>query len=508
MAVLIAAMTEGPWAQTQAPSTVAPILIPGPGDGYQITKTDGSQPAPSGFEGRTDTSTMTAVGNTPATAGKRVVARFTISNLVRTCPDADGKAEGEGTFSVTVDRTDAQATETSTIHVEMRAKAKYTGQVDDDAKLEGPVTAEIDFSYTQSGTIRGASGALATPAGAQVQQHVTIPVVVGPLTAAPSVGAFAGGDPTAGHLSEAVSVGTALTYWAGVYYSVAQTKWRQGTCVQISFDPPSNTVQPALGAQATVKAEVKTKGGETVKGQFQNARAYSGGRVSPVAGGSDVGSPLTFTYTAPNQKSSNAGFGVNATSRAGVAEAEWKATLGTGWSGQISCAETHKGDEANNPGQSWSNFSATRLTIDVTDGVGMATGYHETKNIGINLRPVATGGFLPDTSSSIVGLMEGTSRARVEVDFRNGTYSIRFEIGQMSPGYKRSVSCYRGACQEQESTVGTPSCIPAGSLSGEVSNPNQLRGSMIDIQTGLGRSRKGTLTLEVKWDLARQGTSR
>jgi len=71
-----------------------PIRIPGPGEGYQITKNESSRPAPSGYEGRTDTSTLTAVGNTPATTGKRIVARFegldpTIARgLFRWRPDA------------------------------------------------------------------------------------------------------------------------------------------------------------------------------------------------------------------------------------------------------------------------------------------------------------------------------------------------------------------------------------------------------------------------------------
>jgi hypothetical protein len=51
----------------------SPIHIPARGEsGWQFSPpNDRSQGAPSGYEGRTDTSTLTAVGNTPATAGKR-----------------------------------------------------------------------------------------------------------------------------------------------------------------------------------------------------------------------------------------------------------------------------------------------------------------------------------------------------------------------------------------------------------------------------------------------------
>src|SRR5262245_57170346 len=156
-----------------------PISIPKEGEGYEITRTNSSQMAPSGFQGRTDTSTQTAVGNTPATMGKRVVTHFTLSNQIKTCPAADGASEGDGLFSMTIDSTDAQVTGTSSVHIVMQAKAKYKGQVNDDAYLDGPVKAEIDYTYTQSGTIRGANGALATPAGSNVAQHVSIQFVVG-----------------------------------------------------------------------------------------------------------------------------------------------------------------------------------------------------------------------------------------------------------------------------------------------------------------------------------------
>ncbi len=123
------------------------IHIPAPSEpGWQITKNDTSQAAPSGYEGRTDTSTETAIGSAPATAGKHIVTRFTLGNKIETCPNADGTAEGEGEISFILDSTDAQANGTSTVHIEMRATAHYKGQVGDSVDLEGPVYAEIDFT--------------------------------------------------------------------------------------------------------------------------------------------------------------------------------------------------------------------------------------------------------------------------------------------------------------------------------------------------------------------------
>ena len=512
MALLVVAMTISSLAQAPStaptPSTAAPTLIPGPGEGYEITQTNESQKAPSGFEGKTDKSTQTAVGNTPATTGKRVVAKFTLGNQVKTCPQADGTTEGEGVFSVTVDSTNAQASGTSTNHIEMRAKAKYKGQVADNAYLDGPVKADIDYTYTVSGTFRGASGALATPAGSNVTQHVTIPFVVGPAMTAPSFGAFAGGDPTHGHLSDAFSAGTALAYWAGVYYSIAQTKWRTGMCVQISFNPPSNTVQPALGAQVTVKAEVKTKGGESVKARFQDAHGYAGGSVTPSGGPSDVGSPLPFTYTAPNQKSSKAGFGVVATSRAGIAEGDWIATLGTGWSGQISCTRSTVSEAWSSEQQSASGSEVTQLTIELKDGAGSATGFKEVNSMGVNLRPVARQGYVFDNSQSTNGIAEGTSPATVEVELNrtNGTYSIDSGYRPFPPGKYHSSRCDRNGCREEDLPFYIDSCMPPGRLYGQLTNPNQLRGSINDSKT-YGQPHSVTQTLTVTWNLARQGTS-
>jgi len=89
---------------------------------------------------------QTAVGKTPETKGRRIVSTFTLGNQIRTCPHADGTAEGEGVFSVSIDYTDEQANGTSKIHIEMDTKGKYKGQVGDNALLQGPVKGEFDYT--------------------------------------------------------------------------------------------------------------------------------------------------------------------------------------------------------------------------------------------------------------------------------------------------------------------------------------------------------------------------
>src|SRR5436305_6367744 len=125
------------------------IHVPGPGEGYQVSPSnDSHQDAPSGYEGRTDSASQTAVGNTPATTGKTIKSHFTFANQVKTCPAADGKIEGTGLFSISIDYSDAQG---NTQHIEVRANAKYKCQVADNALVEGPVNADIDYSYASSG---------------------------------------------------------------------------------------------------------------------------------------------------------------------------------------------------------------------------------------------------------------------------------------------------------------------------------------------------------------------
>jgi len=487
-----------------------PIRIPGPGQGYQITKNESSRPAPSGYEGRTDTSTLTAVGNTPATMGKRIVARFELGNQVKTCPAADGTAEGKGVFSMSLDYTDRLANGGgSTLHIEMKADGKYKGQVGDDAWMMNPVNGEIDYTYTQTGTLRDPSGAIATPAGSNITQHITIPFSVSRDLTPPSLGAFSGGDPTQGKYAEAFGAGTALVYWAGVYYSVAQTKWRQdNTCVNAEFTPSSYTVRLVPGATTRVNAEVKTKTGERVKGMFINARARSNvGTVSPSGGAS----PVAFTFTAPTQRVTNASFTVNATSRAGVASEEWFAGLGTDWSGRISFTYTNSGDQGGDELLTWSNSSSTRITVDLKNGKGTAIGYTEVHNMGEHRQRAFRGSgttIIFQSSDTLDGTLEDSSPADVEViNPRPGTYvvSVMYEFNR--EGKSQTQMCTRNnPCTESEQRlIITP---PLPGIDGKLDDPNHLRGTKTDVKPGAGYRGAGTVTSILTWDLAREGSTR
>lgn len=533
--VTVIAVCQPGWGQ-------APISIPGPNQGYQLTPSDTSKPAPPGYEGRTDIATQTAVGITPETSGKTIVSKMTLSNQIKTCPNADGTAEGIGEFSVSIDFTNKQGASTSKMHIEMSTKAKYKGQVGDNALLQGPVNGDMDYTYSVTGSTQNPNGAATSFPPSSTHQHITIPIVLLPNEEIPSFGPFSGGDPAQAHYSEAFSAGQALAFWAGVYYSVAETKWyggeaqkgstgdpRQGACVDIAFDPPGNTLQPPLGAQATVHAVVKTKSGEIVPAHFVDAQARSGGNVAPQFGESAVGSPLEFTYTAPNKKTTSAGFGVGAYSRAGAAVGEWKTGLGSGWSGQITYQMTYSGDVGNSDLQDWSNSSSTSVTVDVKDGLATYHGHVEKNSQSHNRHPVAAGGghvvFQPETSDSLQGTGDGDFPAKVEVNINesNGTYGIQVgqpttadgrptgawsDNGKPKPiGKEHWEQCYRSNCTSGDRDIGMPSIGLNGPLSGKFQDPNHIQASYTERKEQLGRGHNATMVETTTVTLARSGST-
>jgi hypothetical protein len=489
------------------------VSIPGPGQGYEITKTSSSQEAPAGYEGRTDTTTQTAVGNTPATEGKRVVASFTIGNQIKTCPNADGTAEGTGEYTLTVDSTNAQADGTGSIHIAMRTTAKYKGQVADDGYLHDPVNADIDYTFTETGSFRGKNGAIASSPSTNYTQHLTIQVIVSPKAMdTPTFGTLTGGDPMQGNYAQAFAAGEGLALLAGFYYSVAQTKWLQGECVTVSFNPPSYTMQPVLGGQTTVNAELKTKTGESVKANFLKASAFAGS-VDPMSASSDPGSPAKFMYTAPNKKVPKAGFAVSAISHAGAANGDWFTGLGTDWSGQITCSSVLSGDEGSNDLQKWSNSEATRTTIDLgNDGHRTITVYAEQKGLAINKQKALRGGsivLIDNTSSTEEGSFSGVSPATLQVDINKaqGTYSIQAgATAAMKPSKIHTVTCIKDRCTSKDLPYYGGGYLPSA-IAGKLVDLNHLSGSQTDVKTGLGYVHNGKLTTTVTWNLARTGTN-
>jgi hypothetical protein len=80
---------------------------------------------------------------------------------------------------MTIDYQSEQADGITKSHIEMRANAKYKGEVGENAYLEGPVYAEIDYAYNQSGSFQDKRGrAITTTAPIHIEQHIKIPFFV------------------------------------------------------------------------------------------------------------------------------------------------------------------------------------------------------------------------------------------------------------------------------------------------------------------------------------------
>ena len=487
------------------------MQMPTADDGYTITKSpEVDQPAPPGYEGRTHSGGQTAIGNTDATRGKKYVVHFTFANEVRICPKADGTADGDGELSGVYDFTDSASG--AATHIDMHAIAKYKGKVGDNALLTGPVTADVDYSYNKSET-QGTHSTGAPPPAINATQHVSVTFIVMQGEPVPKFDAFSGGDAGLGHLSEAYGAAAALGFWAGVYYSVAETEWTQdGFCVHVVFHPPSNSVMPVLGGVTKVTAEILTKGGEGVRGIFPIVKARDGGgSVSITSSATDPGSAAIFYYTAPNTKVDKAGFGVTATSRGGAASGSWDTGLGTGWSGEISVSSVMEGDDGQNPLQTWSNFEASSITVAVKDGVGTVVGHAEARHIRIDRHNVAHGGTVTqerEMEESTTASADGATTAKISVEFNqaNGTYSVVPEFGFFAPGKSHYSICEKDNCTAKDSPYKIEPFLPA--IDGKADDLNHLRGSQTTVTPNMGRTHSGHQTFTVTWELSRQGTTK
>ena len=490
------------------------LEIPTAADGYSISTTkETSQNAPAGYSGRIENIDHLAVGREPSVIGRTYKSHFTLANEIRNCPRADGTSEGDGEFTVSGVFTHAVGSTTYSSTYAMTAKAKYKGKVGDDGLLDGPVTADIDYTYTIA---PGPSARIdpISPLATSIAQHITIQFEVphGKSMAGPVIGAFAGGDPTKGQLNQAYAMGLVVTYWGGVWYTFAQANWiSPGKCVQVVFDPPSFARQPVPGSNVKVNAYIKTKGGEGVRGKFVEVSPFSHDEsVSITSSNTDPGSPAIFYYTAPNKKLPHMGFGVSATSRGGNAQGNWETGLGTGWSGEITFSSVQDGDQGKNELQSWSNSEATRSTITVKDGVATAYLYYEVQNMSANKVKALRGGaitLIDGGSSNIVGSAEATGKTTLGVELSpDGTYTLTASFGPMPPGTKHETYCGSGGCTSTDKPLPIAPFLPQ--ITGKYDNPNILQGSQNSTTTGHGYSKQGKTTFTVTWYLERQGTTK
>jgi hypothetical protein len=303
--------------------------IPGSNEGFDIQTTkDEWKSTGEDRAGWTQVIKYEGKGNTPATIGSTVSGSIVFGVVADKCPALDGIVKGTGTWDVTLNRHLVQPDGVNDSLLSLSVVVEFTGHVNDNARLAS-VDAETTYQRQQRGGIRTREGPLLGVPAAPTHQtmRATYQVKDGKFGA---VG-FSDIDPMKAHVDEAASITAILGYQAEQVFKEAELAWlKENACVEMKFDPATSTTRVAPGESVRVKAELQTRNTPaTVGAGFQDAKPVAGGSVTPRQGRSAPGAPIEFTYTAPQEKTANKGFGVLALSRAGVGFGVW-APLGFG----------------------------------------------------------------------------------------------------------------------------------------------------------------------------------
>jgi hypothetical protein len=267
--------------------------------------------------------------------------------LKSACPTAAGAVEAKGSDSVRLAQSQAgTAFGIDFIRTETRitGQESYTGTVGPDAQLESVeyslrrrsvVTRSASFlgglikqdwtvtiTADASGRLDGRSGKVS--AG---DVHVTIQVRDRDPDAASTAKAKLENDQELRRrlqqeVADAIEHGYQLL-------KGAEKGWQTpNTCATMAFDPTTDVLAP--GATRSVKGRVSAKnGGDETEARWDAATARRGRVGGGLPGSSSPGGPVQFDAVgdAPDANGSTVDLHLRATSRAGVAEADWKATV-------------------------------------------------------------------------------------------------------------------------------------------------------------------------------------
>jgi hypothetical protein len=282
--------------------------------GYEVTASQTVANAPYGSVGRKTTDRETRVGNTPETDGNSLSFVMTIGGFARKCPTADGIVTGNFEYSLTADEVNTDDGETRRTHHAHSIVAKLEGHVRNDATLEY-VEISADF-------IRAAGAA---------PEHVSTRFTPGPV-----------GELDMEAMIHAVEIthdlSIAIAIWmATPIYKEAELQWRKlNECVELSFDPPSETRALGPNEAEQVRATLRTKDefrAAVAEGILETNTIEAIGTVAPRRAETRADAPVTLTYTASARPRRGNGLDVLAKSRAGVANGLWKITERTRFEG-------------------------------------------------------------------------------------------------------------------------------------------------------------------------------
>ena len=273
--------------------------------GYEVTRTQTVQNAPGDSVGRKTTDIEVRVGNTPDTDGNTSRMVLTLGGFVKKCPDANGIVTGNIEYRMTLDEVDTDKVPTERRHFEKGFSGELKGHVEPDGLVKN-----IDLN----GTYRKNAD---TPP-VRVEEHFTI-------------NAF--GEPDRASMERAADLtddlSTSIAMWfAGQNFPDAQKVWTTpNQCVELAFDPASNTRALLPGQSVEVRAHVRTLLDQSAVGLASiKADSLGGAQVTPREGTAPENGVLTFKYTAPQERRPPRGFNVAAKSRAGFATGEWRVT--------------------------------------------------------------------------------------------------------------------------------------------------------------------------------------
>ena len=281
--------------------------------GYEIKRWQVKTMASGSSVGFRTTDYETRVGITPETDGNSRTFVMVVGSLAKKCPTAAGKAAATFEHSMTVDEVNTDEGETRRTHFSNRYMAELEGEVGDDGILRhidivnGDITRERDGAPTQRMPL-------------QTPQRIPVSRAGEPEWEAIRRAVEATGD-----LATAIAI-----LFASATYVTAELEWlKPNSCVELAFDPPSNTREVAPGEEVEVRTWFRTLLDQSAVGKATlEASGLNGAQVSPRKSQAPDDGKVTFQYTAPQERRPPRGFEVFGSSRAGSASGEWRALDG------------------------------------------------------------------------------------------------------------------------------------------------------------------------------------
>jgi hypothetical protein len=284
-------------------SQVAPASAPG----YDVERSQSVQNAPAGSVGRKTTDREHRVGNAEDSLGNEYNYVLTFGGFARRCPTSAGLVKGDFEYSIAYDATEiGDDGEIRREHHVRRVVAQLEGHVGDDARLMY-VELTGNFTIERSGT---------SVAPTSERRPVQTRFTPGPA-----------GEPDMPAMSAAVEMTAdiavaSVVLSAGTLYRNAEREWLNlNACVELSFDPPTDTVElgPNQAQQVRVELKAKEDGGSVPLKTDRISAIRSIGMVAPRNVQSDDGAPITLTYTASARPRAGHGIDLATESRAGLA---------------------------------------------------------------------------------------------------------------------------------------------------------------------------------------------